>query len=266
MQRVLADITHPARRMTELALPAMLAPSLPACATSVARRSASIAAAAIACLCAETPGFTSPLSINSLLTAISFIGCVAVGMTFITLTGNIMSLALGATVSASALVFLASLSLGHPAGFLATVLFGIVITGGARLSGRVFPRQSDPGQHRRVVAADRRRRLVDRRASHLSRAAPACNSSKAASSASLWRRCCFFITVAIGQFILSWMRIGRLDGHGRQQCSRRDRCRIVEHRNRRYRRLRLGRRMRGNLGNSARSALWLGRYGARRRL
>ena len=33
-------------------------------------------------------------------------------MTFITFTGNIMSLALGATLSASALVFLASLSLG----------------------------------------------------------------------------------------------------------------------------------------------------------
>jgi ribose/xylose/arabinose/galactoside ABC-type transport system permease subunit len=76
----------------------------------------------------STPGFTSPLSINSLLNAISFIGCVAVGMTFITITGNIMSLALGATASASALVFLASLSLGVFPAFLVAVLFGIVIT------------------------------------------------------------------------------------------------------------------------------------------
>ena len=57
--------------------------------------------AAIAVFALTTPGFTSPISINALLNAISFIGCVAVGMTFITLTGNIMSLCLGATLSAS---------------------------------------------------------------------------------------------------------------------------------------------------------------------
>ena len=66
--------------------------------------------AAIAVFALTTPGFTSPLSINALLNAISFIGCVAVGMTFITLTGNIMSLCLGATVSASALVRMATRS------------------------------------------------------------------------------------------------------------------------------------------------------------
>ena len=87
-----------------------------------------VAGGAIALFALSTPGFTSPLSINSLLNAISFIGCVAVGMTFITITGNIMSLALGATVSASALVFLASLSLGVFPAFLVAVLFGIVIT------------------------------------------------------------------------------------------------------------------------------------------
>src|SRR6201991_3905942 len=86
------------------------------------------AAVAIAFFALSTPGFTSPLSINSLLNAISFIGCVAVGMTFITITGNIMSLALGATVSASALVFLASLSLGVFPAFLVAILFGVVIT------------------------------------------------------------------------------------------------------------------------------------------
>ena len=83
---------------------------------------------AIAVFALSTPGFTSQLSINSLLNAISFIGCVAVGMTFITITGNIMSLALGATVSASALIFLASLSLGVFPAFLVAILFGIVIT------------------------------------------------------------------------------------------------------------------------------------------
>jgi ribose/xylose/arabinose/galactoside ABC-type transport system permease subunit len=87
-----------------------------------------LAGGALAIFALSTPGFTSPLSINSLLNAISFIGCVAVGMTFITITGNIMSLALGATVSASALVFLASLSLGVFPAFLVAVLFGVVIT------------------------------------------------------------------------------------------------------------------------------------------
>src|SRR5262249_28080115 len=87
-----------------------------------------VAGAAIAVFALTTPGFTSALSINALLNAISFIGCVAVGMTFITLTGNIMSLALGATVSASALVFLASLSLGVLGALLTAVLFGIAVT------------------------------------------------------------------------------------------------------------------------------------------
>jgi len=87
-----------------------------------------IAVLALASFALSTPGFTSLLSINALLTAISFIGCVAVGMTFITLTGNIMSLALGATVSASALVFLASLSAGILPAFLLALAFGMVIT------------------------------------------------------------------------------------------------------------------------------------------
>ena len=75
-----------------------------------------------------TPGFTSWLSLYALLNAISFIGCVAVGMTFITLTGNIMSLSLGATLSACALMFLGSLSLGVPVAFVIAVLFGVAIS------------------------------------------------------------------------------------------------------------------------------------------
>ena len=75
-----------------------------------------------------TPGFTSWLSLYALLNAISFIGCVAVGMTFITLTGNIMSLSLGATLSACALMFLACLSFGIPVAFVIAVLFGVAIS------------------------------------------------------------------------------------------------------------------------------------------
>src|SRR5438445_12284616 len=87
-----------------------------------------VAGGAIAAFALSTPGFTSPLSVNALLNAISFIGCVAVGMTFITITGNIMSLCLGATVSASALIFLASLSVGVPGAFTLAILFGVAVS------------------------------------------------------------------------------------------------------------------------------------------
>ena len=59
-----------------------------------------------------TPKFFTQLSLLSLLTSISFVGCVAVGMTFITISGNIMSLSLGVTASVAALAFLSTLSFG----------------------------------------------------------------------------------------------------------------------------------------------------------
>ena len=61
----------------------------------------------------------------SLLTTISFIGCVAVGMTFITLSGNIMSFALGATLGATAIVFPSSLSLGLAGALAVAFVFGV---------------------------------------------------------------------------------------------------------------------------------------------
>jgi ribose/xylose/arabinose/galactoside ABC-type transport system permease subunit len=167
-----------------------------------------IAGGAIAYFALSTPGFTSPLAVNSLLNAISFIGCVAVGMTFITITGNIMSLALGATVSASALVFLASLSLGVFPAFLVAILFGVVITavqgalvgyiranpllvsiaalslliGGAALATggqRIYPGGEGLQVFKGRVAGIPVEALY------------------------------FFATVLIGQFVLSWTRIGR---------------------------------------------------------
>ena len=167
-----------------------------------------VAGGAIAFFALSTPGFTSPLSINSLLNAISFIGCVAVGMTFITITGNIMSLALGATVSASALVFLASLSLGVFPAFLVAILFGVVITavqgalvgyiranpllvsiaalslliGGAALATggqRIYPGGEGLQVFKGRVAGIPIEALY------------------------------FFGTVIVGQFVLSWTRIGR---------------------------------------------------------
>jgi len=168
-----------------------------------------VAAATIAVFALTTPGFTSPLSINALLTAISFVGCVAVGMTFITLTGNIMSLALGATVSASALVFLASLSFGILPAFLLALLFGTVVTGTqgflvgyfranpilvsiASLSLLLGGAAVATGGHRINPGGEGLQMFKGRIAGIPVEAI------------------CFFATVIVGQFVLSWTRIGRL--------------------------------------------------------
>ena len=77
-----------------------------------------------------TPGFLAHPSILSFLTTVSFIGCVAIGMTLITISGNIMSFALGATVGVTAMVFiLASNWLGFDFGLVVGLLFGSLLTG-----------------------------------------------------------------------------------------------------------------------------------------
>jgi ribose/xylose/arabinose/galactoside ABC-type transport system permease subunit len=61
---------------------------------------------------ATTPGFLSRLNLLSVLTAASFTGCVAIGMTFITLGGNVVSFSMGAVMSTSTVVFTLALPLG----------------------------------------------------------------------------------------------------------------------------------------------------------
>ena len=89
-----------------------------------------LAAAALAVIALTTPGFVSVPSFVSLLTTISFIGCVAVGMTLITISGNIMSFSLGATVGASAMIFIiAANALGAYPAFAITLVFGGLLSG-----------------------------------------------------------------------------------------------------------------------------------------
>jgi len=77
-----------------------------------------------------TPGFLSLPSMLSLLTTVSFIGCVAVGMTLITVSGNIMSFSLGATVGVSAMMFILTTNFGgFTFGLVATVLFSALAVG-----------------------------------------------------------------------------------------------------------------------------------------
>jgi ribose/xylose/arabinose/galactoside ABC-type transport system permease subunit len=84
----------------------------------------------LAAVILTTPGFLAGPSILSLLTTVSFIGCVAIGMTLITISGNIMSFSLGATVGATAMVFILAVNwIGFGLGLLAGLAFGAVLTG-----------------------------------------------------------------------------------------------------------------------------------------
>jgi ribose/xylose/arabinose/galactoside ABC-type transport system permease subunit len=75
-----------------------------------------------------TPGFLSKPSILSLLTTISFIGCVAVGMTLITISGNIMSFSLGASVGVAAMIFIVAVNWGGVTfGLIAALTLGAVV-------------------------------------------------------------------------------------------------------------------------------------------
>lgn len=79
------------------------------------------AMAALLVVAVLTPGFISLPNLIALTGTLSLIGCVAVGMTFITLGGNIMSFCLGATCAAASMI-VAHLSGG---GMWLAVLAGI---------------------------------------------------------------------------------------------------------------------------------------------
>lgn len=87
-----------------------------------------LALAAMVAVGLLTPGFLSKINIFSILTAASFTGCVAVGMTFITLGGNVVSFSLGVTLSAATIVFTASLPFGLPVAILAALVFAAAVT------------------------------------------------------------------------------------------------------------------------------------------
>jgi ribose/xylose/arabinose/galactoside ABC-type transport system permease subunit len=77
----------------------------------------------------STPGFTSAPSFLSLMTTMSFIGCVAVAMTLVTISGNIMAFCFGTTAAASSVVFASMLPAGLLTAIVAALAFGAVITG-----------------------------------------------------------------------------------------------------------------------------------------
>lgn len=102
-------------------------PGLPA--MNIAAVSRAVAVAALLTWAVLTPGFFSRTSLLAMLTTVSFVGCVAAGMTFITLSGNIMSFSLGVTLSAATIVFVSCLNWGVPGALTATLVFGAVVSG-----------------------------------------------------------------------------------------------------------------------------------------
>jgi ribose transport system permease protein len=85
--------------------------------------------AALVGAAATTQGFFTAVSLFSLLNTTSFIGCVAVGMTFITLSGNIMSFSLSVILSVSGMVFMAALPLGLAGAIVVALVCGAVLNG-----------------------------------------------------------------------------------------------------------------------------------------
>jgi len=86
------------------------------------------AATVLAVAALRTPGFVSEPNLLSLVTTVSFIGCVAVGMTLITISGNIMSFSLGALVGATAMIFILAVNVGGVAfGLAAAFIFAAMV-------------------------------------------------------------------------------------------------------------------------------------------
>lgn len=85
---------------------------------------------AVIAFAAAAPGFASKPSLVSLVTTVSFVGCVAVGTTLITIGGNIMSFSLAATLAASTVIFT---SLFNVTGVFAAIL--ITLVSAAAVSG-----------------------------------------------------------------------------------------------------------------------------------
>lgn len=86
-----------------------------------------IACTALVIFACTTPGFFAKTSVLALLTTVSFVGCVAIGMTFITLSGNAMSFSMGATLSSTTIVFVAMQSAGLLPAILVAFIFSAAL-------------------------------------------------------------------------------------------------------------------------------------------
>ena len=77
----------------------------------------------------STSGFVSVANFKAILASVGILGIVSVGMTCVTLSGNLFSLTLGATLTVTSMSFLTLLNLGVVAAIALSVLLGVVVCG-----------------------------------------------------------------------------------------------------------------------------------------
>lgn len=71
--------------------------------------------------------FLTPANLNAIMYSVSAIGIAAVGMAFITLSGNLFMLSMAATAALSTIVFASTLHFGLPVALLSVSVLGIAI-------------------------------------------------------------------------------------------------------------------------------------------
>lgn len=71
--------------------------------------------------------FLTPANLNAIMYSVSAIGIAAVGMAFITLSGNLFMLSMAATAALSSIVFASTLHFGLPVALISVSVLGIAI-------------------------------------------------------------------------------------------------------------------------------------------
>jgi simple sugar transport system permease protein/ribose transport system permease protein len=74
-----------------------------------------------------TPGFFTLGNLQAILTSTIFVGMVAVGMTLVMISGAFVSLALGTTATAAAMLYMSLLPWGLPAAIILTLLAALMV-------------------------------------------------------------------------------------------------------------------------------------------
>lgn len=76
-----------------------------------------------------TDGFLTSANFRAILASVGILGIVAVGMTFITISGNLFSLSLGVTVTVASMTFLSWLDLGVGPAIALSIALGAAVCG-----------------------------------------------------------------------------------------------------------------------------------------
>lgn len=156
-----------------------------------------------------TPGFTSAPSLLSLMTTMSFIGCVAVAMTLVTISGNIMAFCFGATAAASSVVFASMLGAGLVPAIVAAVAFGAAVAGFQGLViGRLRANPIIVSIAALALLMGVTQTITDGRSVYLDRGG-AQDALKGKIAGIPFEFVVFLGVAAIGQFLLSYTRFGR---------------------------------------------------------